>query len=72
MTPAETYFLGDLNGDLVHDLRDFARFRAAFNEEHGSEAFAQMFAAVPEPEAIALSVCAALVLSCRRRRRIKH
>ncbi len=49
MAASQRYFLGDLNGDSLHDLADFARFRLSYDTENGSEAFAQMLAAVPEP-----------------------
>jgi hypothetical protein len=70
MTPAQAYFLGDLNGDLVHDLRDFVKFRNAYEGANGAGSFAQMLA-VPEPRTVLQNPCW-LLLSRLRRRSASH
>ena len=69
MTPAETYFLGDLNGDLVYDLLDFSKFRAAYESANGSGSFAQLLS-VPEPRM--LSPCWLFLSRCKRKSTSLH
>lgn len=55
---------GDFNGDLRVDLKDFLKFRDAFNSQGGGAA-----ASVPEPQAALLLAMAMVGISMRRRRR---
>ena len=64
MSAAETYALGDLNGDLVNDLKDFRLFKADYTAVNGAGAFAALDGAnVPEPATLAMLVlgCAAIL-----------
>jgi hypothetical protein len=70
MMPAQTYFLGDLNGDLVHDLRDFYKFRAAYESANGAGSLAPMLT-VPEPRTVLKNPCW-LLLSRRMRKPASH
>jgi hypothetical protein len=65
MSAAETYILGDLNGDLVNDLKDFRLFKADYTAVNGAGAFAALDGAkVPEPATLAMLAlgCAAMLL----------
>lgn len=70
MTLPESYQLGDLDGDLDNDLRDFILFRNAYelaNPEAGSfEAMLAEYNAIPEPGSILILAGGALL--CMRRR----
>lgn len=57
MTSAQSYLLGDLNGDLRNDHADFAIFKQAFEDALGADAFRAMLAQVPEPAACWLALC---------------
>lgn len=57
MWPADSYLLGDLNGDFVHDLTDFQLFRTAYDEENGAGALVALIG-VPEPTGISLLLVA--------------
>lgn len=70
MTPAQTYFLGDLNGDLVYDLSDFNKFRAAYEVANGAGSFASVLT-VPEPRTVLQNPCW-LFLSRLRRKLASH
>jgi hypothetical protein len=69
----ESYQLGDLDGDLDNDLRDFSLFRDAFeaaNPEPGAfEAMLLEYQAVPEPTSLAMLAGGALILLRRRAQR---
>ncbi len=69
LTTVQSYFLGDLNEDLKHDLFDFALFRNFYDEAHGEGAFDRMLAGVPEPDAhcLACVLSAAYAVVVRRR-----
>ena len=47
----DAYFLGDLNGNGVHDGDDFVEFSIAFEEFNGAGSFAAL-TAIPEPTGI--------------------
>ena len=49
MSAAETYSLGDLNGDLVNDLKDFRLFKADYTAVNGAGAFAAPLLLVSPP-----------------------
>jgi hypothetical protein len=66
MTSAQSYYLGDLDGDLKHDLADFVQFRAAYETANGTGSFAPMLA-VPEPCSILLALGALVPLMAGRR-----
>ena len=68
LTPVQSYFLGDLNGDLKHDLLDFVRFRISYEETNGAAAFTQMLAGVPEPTTLLIILAAFIPLATTRRR----
>ena len=44
----------DIDGDLDHDLSDFAAFRYAYDHANGAGAFAQLTGFVPEPASVSL------------------
>lgn len=70
MSLPESYQLGDLDGDLDNDLRDFILFRDAFelaNPEAG--AFEAMLAQYNVPEPSSLVLFAGAGIFCLRRRR---
>ena len=46
----QSYLLGDLDGDLDHDLSDFWLFRTAYEDFNGMGSFASLIG-VPEPSA---------------------
>jgi len=69
MTPAQTYFLGDLNGDAVYDLRDFVKFRESYEIANGTGSLAALN--VPEPRTILQNPCW-LLLSRLRRKPASH
>jgi glucose/arabinose dehydrogenase len=66
LSSLETYSLGDLDGDLDHDLEDFKLFRIAFTDANGEGAF-ELLLRVPEPSSIPFAVLAVMVGACRRR-----
>lgn len=49
MSLAESYSLGDLNNDGVHDLVDFLKFRVSYETVHGAGSFSRLLGTVPEP-----------------------
>ncbi|TWT76993.1 hypothetical protein Pla123a_24180 [Posidoniimonas polymericola] len=67
MTPIEAYRMGDMDGNLTHDLEDFDLFADAFDLANGAGAFAAAIAGVPEPSACAM--LAACVTACGLSRR---
>jgi hypothetical protein len=68
LTAAETYPMGDLNGDLVNNRLDFRLFKTDYNAANGAGAFEAMLAGVPEPTALSmLLVACAGLLQLRRR-----
>ena len=67
LTEAESFALGDLDGDFDNDIADFILFKASFELAFGAEAFAQLLA-VPEPSAAILVAAAFPALPGTRRR----
>ena len=65
---AEAYRLGDLNGDKISNLADFAEFKTLYDNANGLGAFVAMVNAIPEPSSVVLMVSAAGVLLTRRRK----
>jgi Glucose / Sorbosone dehydrogenase len=65
LTTQQSYLLGDLDGDLDHDLNDFWLFRTAYDNFNGQGGFANLVS-VPEPSALAF---AAILLCCGLPRR---
>ena len=66
LSSLETYSLGDLDGDLDHDLDDFLLFRTAYDQANGAGAFEALLG-VPEPSSIVMVVSMLLVGACRHR-----
>lgn len=65
LSPAQSYGLGDLDGDGDNDFTDFRLFQADFTALHGAAAFAQLLT-VPEPSSLMLA-CLAVVYFGQRR-----
>jgi hypothetical protein len=61
LTPAQAFAMGDLNGDFRNNHADFVIFKRAFEAAHGADAFAALFAEVPEPSGILLATISACV-----------
>ena len=63
MSAAESYPLGDLNGDGVNNRLDFRLFKADYTAVNGAGAFAALPGNVPEPSTLAMLImaCAAFV-----------
>lgn len=61
----ERYALGDLNYDAVNDFADFAIFKNAYEQVHGSGSFAALVGMVPEPTTLVLAGLAMLGLRPR-------
>jgi hypothetical protein len=66
MPPAESYFLGDLNGDGQNNHADFGLFKTSFDGANGAGSFAAMIGGVPEPATTTLVLFAAAGLLRRR------
>ena len=62
---AQSYQLGDLNGDGVNDFTDFRMFQADYTAENGAAAFAALLK-VPEPSTLALLVLGCTAVFVRR------
>jgi endonuclease/exonuclease/phosphatase family metal-dependent hydrolase len=56
LTPAQAFALGDLNSDFRNNHADFLIFKRAFESANGADAFAALFANVPEPSTILLAL----------------
>ena len=54
LTLAQAFALGDLNGDFRNNHADFLIFKSAFESANGANAFAALFAEVPEPATISV------------------
>lgn len=61
------YLKGDLDGDLDNDYNDFLVFKGDYNAVHGAGSF-ELMAVVPEPSTLLISLMAAAVVGCFRRR----
>jgi len=72
LTKVEAFYVGDLNGDLKHDLSDFLLFKTAYTAGNGAGSFDAMLAQVPEPASAALLIIAGLVGITRIRKRNQH
>ncbi len=70
LTLAQQYQAGDLNGDGLNDIFDFAIFKDSYDAVNGFGAFNTMFAAIPEPTSLVL-LSLGCVLSGMRRCRPK-
>lgn len=66
LLPSESYYLGDLNGDLDHDLSDFWLFRTAYDDFNGAGAFAAEIG-VPEPTGAVLAAILLLIVGASSR-----
>jgi hypothetical protein len=51
----QSYMLGDLDGDLDHDLADFVAFRYAYDQANSAGAFDQLLTGIPEPSTLWLA-----------------
>jgi hypothetical protein len=69
LSAAETYALGDLNGDLAVDRADFRLFKSDYNAANGAGAFVAVSGLVPEPSVHAIAITAIACLTGRRLRR---
>lgn len=58
LSPAQSYALGDFDGDNDSDFDDFRSFKSAFDAANGMGAFEAMAGGVPEPRAKILTVIA--------------
>lgn len=67
LTLIEAYQAGDLDGDGVNSLSDFALFKEAFVEANGLSAFEALFTPVPEPSTIVAAVTVFTVFTGRSR-----
>ena len=59
LTPAQAFAMGDLNGDFRNNHADFVIFKDAFEAANGENAFAALFAEVPEPSTILMAIVVA-------------
>jgi exonuclease III len=59
LTPAQAFAMGDLNGDFRNNHADFVIFKDAFEAANGANAFAALFAEVPEPSTILMAIVVA-------------
>jgi hypothetical protein len=66
LTAAQSYGIGDINGDLVVDLNDLLRFKVVYDAANGAGAFEAM---IPEPTGVTLFAMG-LVLTWFARRRL--
>jgi hypothetical protein len=69
LSDAESYAMGDLNGDQLSNHTDFRLFKADFNTANGAGAF-EALAAVPEPTTIVLLIVGCLAVLSNRPRKV--
>jgi hypothetical protein len=71
LTPEASYLLGDMDRNLLSDVRDFRDFQDSYELENGAGSFAAMVAAaaVPEPSSILLLAAGAAGLGMWRKKR---
>jgi Zinc carboxypeptidase/Cytosolic carboxypeptidase N-terminal domain len=55
LTEIEQYARGDLNGDGMNDILDFAIFKQTYVQQNGAGAFAALFENVPESSSLILA-----------------
>ncbi|QDU56518.1 PEP-CTERM sorting domain-containing protein [Aeoliella mucimassa] len=69
----QAYRVGDMDGDLDHDLEDFRLFQNAYDEANGLGAFDAMLAgvAVPEPSSVVLLGSLLAIGVAARRSRVR-
>jgi murein tripeptide amidase MpaA len=58
----ERYERGDLDGDGVNSILDFALFKETYEQAHGAGSFAAMLQSVPEPAAMMLALIGGIVV----------
>ncbi|HYO25273.1 MAG TPA: hypothetical protein VEQ85_10000 [Lacipirellulaceae bacterium] len=68
LTDAQSYSLGDLDGDQDVDYADFRAFQGLYDAANGVGALDAVIAAVPEPSAALLALAACGSLAAVRRR----
>lgn len=68
VTGTESYFLGDMTGNLETNFNDLAAFRDAYDDFNGAGSFSQMIGNVPEPGSVMLLGFAIAGLFSLRRR----
>ena len=66
--PAVAYQKGDLDGNLTNDYADFVIFKSDYTATHGAGSFELMSGGVPEPTTLLISLMAAAIVGCFRRR----
>lgn len=71
LSDAQSYALGDLDGNQTNDFFDFRLFQQDFDAANGVGAFAATIGAVPEPSTAILTLMAAAGL-VRSRRSTRH
>ncbi len=69
LTDAQSYALGDINGDQLNDLTDYRLFKADYLAANGPGSGAGLFGSVPEPTTISLLLMAVFAPGLVRRRR---
>ncbi len=72
LTEIEQYARGDLNGDGVNDIYDFALFKQDYIQANGAAGFAALFQNVPEPASLCLSLVCGIAVACRPVRQIRQ
>ena len=71
LTEIEQYARGDLNGDGVNDIFDFALFKQDYVQTNGAAAFAALFQSVPEPASLCLALACGIALASDSGRRFR-
>lgn len=66
LTDAQSWVIGDLDGDQDNDFSDFRLFQGDYDAANGIGAFAAMISAVPEPSAFLLLFAGLVPLGLRR------
>lgn len=65
LAPIDAYEAGDLNGDGMNDIVDFGLFKEGYIAVNGLTAFQALFAPVPEPSVLSLSLVALPIIVTR-------
>ncbi len=71
-TRSQALALGDLNGDFQNNFTDFVLFKTVFEASNGSGSFNAMFAHVPEPSAVLLSIVGGFAIAASARRQLRR